>query len=174
MPSLKTIWSFIKRNPKKSIVTSILLYIIMGLITVANSTTGEARDDCEEMTKHFEGGIRLFNGEDYNFIVCGKPFYSRFWSTSDKVRLQVYDAKNELRLERIIDVDWNAGGEGLSFFDKSFFYTGANDDGVVAEEISMPPSRWEWLKVRIKHAFWTVMQNIFLKPIESFLGWIFH
>jgi hypothetical protein len=169
MPPLKSIWAFIKRNPKKSIVLPILFYAIIGLITAANSTTGEARDDCKEMTEHYGGGLHRFDGQDYNFIICGKSFYSRFGSTADTVRLQVFDAQNELWVERFLDVDWSVGNEEVSFSDTSVMYSGANDDGVDNGEISMPPSRWEWIKVRVKHAFWRGMEFIFVKPVE----WVF-
>lgn len=167
MPSLKNTWAFIKRNPKKSIVLPILLYAIMGLITAANSTTGEVRDDCVETTKVLDGGIHNFNGKDYLFTLCGQ-LNSRFVDTIDNIRLQIHDDKNELWVERFFDV-YMGSSSGLSYHESSIFYFGADDDGVLGGEIKMPPSRWEWIKVRVKHAFWRGMEFIFVKPVE----WVF-
>lgn len=157
--SLKDIRAFVNRHSKK--VTFLLLfYFLMAWITAAY-TKRKDNLECKETTKEFGGGVHRYDGQDYTFTLCDTGY--------SIVLLQIHDANNELWAERSFDVEWAGRISPLKYTNKSVTYFDNTEEEDFEKVISMPPNRWEWLKVRVIDTFWSVMEFIFIKPLK----WVF-
>jgi hypothetical protein len=165
MSSLKNTWAFIKRNSKKLIFVLLLIYPCMVALTVIYSSTLESKS-CKYYTEKLNGGVHTFAEQNYKITLCAR---NENRDGHAIVRLQIFDTQDELKVERFFDMNWeNDRYSPLEYTNSSVIYFDESESDY-RKEIQMPPSRWEWLKIKIKHSFWSAMEFIFVKPV----AWIF-
>lgn len=165
--SLKIVWHFVKRFPAFTFFTMLTFYLIMFAITGAHTTVREG-SGCDEITKILNGGVRHYDGQKYELMLCDYSGGNSRVGISGTVRLQIYDAQKVLWSERFFDAYWERPN-GLEYTDTSITYFDDSKQEDFEKTISMPPSRWEWLKVRVNHAFWSVMEFVFFLPLKNWL-----
>lgn len=120
--------------------------------------------DCEEYTKSFNGGIRDFAGERYNISTCAAVYYG---DDEMGIRLRVHDSQGILRVERHFHIFLESAYPPLIYSPSSITYPDYSVRGGQDLIIKMPPSHWDYLKVKMKYGFFNMLDFIFDKtPIE--------
>ena len=105
---------------------------------------------CDVYTKEMNGEVHTFQGEDYKIELCGIdgvpgiPVNGRH----DEIHLKVFAMDRELLAERFFrPADDNPAP--LDYQDDSLTYWSSNAHENRQEKITMPPSRWEWVRARL-------------------------
>jgi len=101
---------------------------------------------CEYYTEHLNGGVRTFQGKQYNIVLCGlqgriDPGNVQY----DEVRLMVLSMDGELLAERYYEPWWNL--MELEYGDDYLAYVAMYKSGT--QKIAMPPTRLDWLRARL-------------------------
>ncbi len=104
---------------------------------------------CDVYTKEMNGGVHAFAGKDFRVELCGIHGHTGLSNSGsdDAVHLKVFAMDGALLVERF----FNPGGMVLpiEYGDDylTYWYVTAHTDQ--QEKITMPPSRWEWIRARL-------------------------
>jgi hypothetical protein len=123
--------------------------VIHNVLTIREGelTTYGPYGSCKQTTKELKGN-------HYTVQLCSRRIGKFFampgdgGSGNDEIRLNVFDKNNSLVALRYF-FDGGHGREGIDYENGNINYTGASDDGYTYGTIVMPPSKLEWLKIRI-------------------------
>jgi hypothetical protein len=104
--------------------------------------------NCERDTKDLHGGTRSYGGQKYGIVLCGTGGDENFMG--DEIRLQVFSQKGELLAQRTFTVDWITNfPRELEYGPDYMTYYDASQQSHFEHRISMPPTRWDWVRARL-------------------------
>ena len=106
--------------------------------------------ECEYYTEHLNGGVRTFQGKQYNIVVCGlRGRIDPGNVQHDEIRLMVLSMDGELLAERyyepILGIDVLLP---LEYSDDYLIYNDGEGRGFQTK-MPMPPTRLDWLRARM-------------------------
>ena len=138
------IWKFFRWGV---LVFFVSLYLI--LFYALNFLRPSEYIGCDVYTKDMNGGVHAFAGKDYRVELCGIHGHTGVSDSGsdDAVHLKVFAMDGELLAERF----FNPGGMVLpiKYGDDSLMYWYVTAHADQQEKITMPPSRWEWVRARL-------------------------
>ncbi|WP_240327191.1 hypothetical protein [Burkholderia sp. IDO3] len=129
---------------------AIVAYIGIGLIIHLNRPT-YGRCDFYDRPDTLDGGIKNMNGISYRFAMCGTGGNDQD-GTNDKIELRVFSDKGELLARRYFSVNWYHGKsfhQPLNYEGNVVRYIDLTDDSNYEKYLTIPPSKWDWLRARL-------------------------
>ena len=147
-----------KARARKAISAVAVMYALVFLIY--NYALPSGYRECKSYTREMKGGFKLFDGKYYEIVLCGTFGSIASWKNhDDNVRLQVFSAEGELLAQRFFNPIVGFGKEGyqLSYgrYYLSYDISTKGGAGVETVEMTMPPSRWDWIRARLpRFVFW--------------------
>ena len=107
---------------------------------------------CDVYTKEMNGGVHAFAGKNYRIELCGIHGHTGLSNSGsdDAVRLKVFAMDGALLVERFFTpLSGMSSAMQLKYGDDFLMYRYETADMNQQEEITMPPSRWEWIRARL-------------------------
>lgn len=104
--------------------------------------------NCEKYSKQLNGRERMYAGNKYRAVLCGRGPDQNLMN--DHVRLQIFSQEGELLAERKFVVDWDTNKSRLlEYHDNHITYYDASKEYDFEKTVSMPPTRFDWMRARI-------------------------
>lgn len=144
------IWRVSWTRSLRKITKSILIATVMiyGAIFTIDKNYPDKFYDCERDTNALRGGTRIYGGQKYGIVLCGTGGDENFMG--DEIRLQVFSGKGELLAQRRFTVDWITNfPRELEYGPDYMTYYDASQPSHFEHRISMPPTRWDWVRARL-------------------------
>jgi hypothetical protein len=130
---------------KRTFIAALFIY---GIIVLIDKKFPENLHNCERDTKDLRGGIRTYGGQNFNIVLCGTGGDENFMG--DEIRLQVLSEKGELLAQRRFTVDWITNfPRELTYGPDYVTYYDSSQETHFEHRISMPPTRWDWVRARL-------------------------
>jgi len=102
---------------------------------------------CELYTEEMNGGVHIFNGQQYNIVLCGLAGGIDPGNIQDdEIFLRVYSMQGELLAERYFEFYW--GLRELRYGKDYLMYADGDGEGY-ATKMAMPPTRLDWIRARL-------------------------
>ncbi|MGG1947589.1 hypothetical protein AB1286_22810 [Trinickia sp. NRRL B-1857] len=126
----------------------IVIIVIYGILFAINRKYPKQFYDCERDTQYLHGGVQTYDGQKYGIVLCGTGGDENFMG--DEIRLQVLSEKGELLAQRRFTVDWITNfPRELKYGPDYVTYYDASQQTHFEHRISMPPTRWDWVRARL-------------------------
>ena len=129
---------------------AIITYIGIGFIMHLNRPT-YGRCDFYNRPETLDGGIKNMNGASYRFTMCGTGGNDQD-GTNDKIELRVFSDSDELLARRYFSVNWYHGKsfhQPLNYEGSVVRYIDLADESNYNKYLTIPPSKWDWLRARL-------------------------
>ncbi len=107
---------------------------------------------CDVYTKEMNGGVHAFAGKNYRIELCGIHGHTGLSNSGsdDAVHLKVFAMDGALLVERFFTpLSGMSSAMQLKYGDDFLMYRYETADMNQQEKITMPPSRWEWVRARL-------------------------
>jgi hypothetical protein len=102
---------------------------------------------CDLYTEEMNGGIKTFQGHQYNIKLCG--LRGRIDPSNvhdDEILLRVYSMQGELLAERYFEFNW--GLRELEY-GKDYLIYADGRGSKIETRMAMPPTRLDWIRARL-------------------------
>ncbi|MGX8883946.1 hypothetical protein ACWWD9_12120 [Methylovorus sp. SPW-M1] len=102
---------------------------------------------CDLYTEEMNGGVKTFQGRQYNIKLCGlRGRIDPSNVQDDEILLRVYSMQGELLAERYFEFYW--GLRELRYGKDYLMYADGDGEGY-ATKMTMPPTRLDWIRARL-------------------------
>jgi len=133
-----------KRILRQLIIWAVFSYLFWFILLRPAESSFHA---CELYTEEMNGGIHIFQGRQYNIVLCGfRGGINPSNIHNDQIRLMVYSMQGELLASRYFEFNW--GLRELEYGNDYLIYADGRGSKIETR-MAMPPTRLDWIRARL-------------------------